>query len=70
MWGAVIEEDLYDKTQPFYQHKPELIKQELERRLKEKIDSGELLEPDSKRYKIVKKTVYTYELESATPETS
>ena len=42
MWGAVIEEDLYDKTQPFYQHKPEVIKKELERRLKEKIDSGEL----------------------------
>ena len=42
MWGAVIEEDLYDKTQPFYQHRPEAIKEELERRLKEKIESGQL----------------------------
>ena len=69
MWGAVIEEDLYDKTQPFYQHRPEAIKEELERQLKEKIESGQLYEPESKRYKIVKKTVYTYELESK-PETS
>lgn len=42
MWGAVIEEDLYDKTQPFYQHRPEAIKEELERQLKEKIESGQL----------------------------
>ena len=63
MWGAVLEEELYDKTQPFYVHKPEAVKEELERRLKEKIESGELQEPDSKRYKIVKKTVYAYELE-------
>ena len=61
MWGAVMEEDLYDKNQPFYVHKPEI-----EKKLKEKI--SEL--PDNQNHKIKKKTIYTLEIDPVDPQTN
>lgn len=41
MWGTILEEDLYDHSQPFYD-KEKAAKAELERRLKQKIEEGEI----------------------------
>ena len=40
MWGAVMEEDLYDHSQPFYTHKT--MEQKLKDQLESKIQSGEI----------------------------
>ena len=75
LWGTVIEEDLYDKNQPFYSHKPDTTDKQAEMRLQQLIKAGELPDDNSKRYKLKKKVIYTYELDddkknkpAATPE--
>ena len=57
LWGAPLEEDNYDITQPFYDGK-KAAEEELRRR----IANGEIVPPpSSKDYKIKAKLVYTYE---------
>ena len=63
MWGDILEEENYDKTQPFYIHKPDPQMEEMQRRIQERVQSGEVSEEDSKRYVLKKKVVYAYELD-------
>ena len=56
LWGAPLEEDNYDMTQPFYDGK-KAAQAELNRRIANKETEFD----DSKNYKIKAKIVYTYE---------
>ena len=54
LWGAPLEEDSYDMTQPFFDGK-----KAAEAELKRRIADNDI--PSSKGYKIKAKIVYTYE---------
>lgn len=58
LWGAVLEEDLYDNSQPFYDAE-KAAKAEMERRLAQKIKDGEITAEEKKKFKIKRQIVYT-----------
>ena len=60
LWGAPLEEDSYDMSQPFYDGK-KAAEAELKRRIEQK-------ELDGDKYKIKAKIVYTYEPEDPNEE--
>ena len=58
LWGAVLEEDLYDNSQPFYDAE-KAAKAEMEKRLNQRVKDGEITNEEKKKFKIKRQIVYT-----------
>ena len=73
MWGAVLEEEKYDKSAPFYDHEKSMAEMKMRKtqaQLKHDFEHGKNHDfdqntdkPISKRLKLKKKVIYTYEYE-------
>lgn len=63
MWGEVLEEDLYDNSQPFYDHELQMsLQQQREKRIQELLEQDRKIRdnPDGSRA-IKRKIIYVYD---------
>ena len=64
MWGTLLEEDNYDPKAEFYNHDKAIAEMAKRGKSVQQINSIQNDKPSSKRLKLKKKVVYTYEYAS------